>query len=334
MARSSGPAGGNNAAFNAAYKQAMNPAGPPGGISSATPENVAKAYGESGSGDSYLSTGENAYQKAPNIFVNIPQPGTRGYRDFSSITSEPQTAEEAVLLGEQLAELGLGPTEYAGYFYNPKDPYDTAYEEKEKPGKPAQIIDVPTSSTNYSRPRTIAAGWTQDPDNEELGTLTVVFRDGTPYNFYGVPRSEWLSFQASISKGRPFLNRANSVNKADGKLLKYPHGPADVSQLSPEMQQMIYVDARAKQIYYRNTPNAPKYYQQKWVWKAAKNVTSRDRVVTDASGQPRTKNGRVLVKKRVRTTGTTGRPAGKGINPNRMGKASNPSQNAGKNPYQ
>lgn len=332
MARAVGP-GGNNSAFNAALAAASNPAGRPGGISSATPENTNLAYTQ------YLSSDPDAYQKAPNIYQWLPKPGTKEYDKLSVINTsiDAQTAEEYLeqteALEARLAEMGLDKNDYSEYWYNPAQQTSEMYEDVSPPGAPAQIIDVPTSSTNYSRPRTVAAGWTQNADDSEKGTLTVVFRDGTPYNFYDVPRAEWLGFQASISKGRPYLNRANSVNKADGKLLKYAHGPADVSALSEEMRRMVYVDARAKQIYYRNAASAPKYYQQKTYYKDPSKVTKKDRAVRDAQGNlVLTKTGRAIIRKRVSTVGTEGRPLSRtGKAPHR---AVNPHQNAGKNKAQ
>jgi len=54
------------------------------------------------------------------------------------------------------------PTRYSNYADEPLDNYDA----------PAPLTVLPTSTTNYQRPRTVAAGY--DPKRE---TLTVVFRD-------------------------------------------------------------------------------------------------------------------------------------------------------------
>lgn len=61
---------------------------------------------------------------------------------------------------------------------------------------PAPIQVVPTSTTNPQRPRTVAAGY-----DGRRGVLTVVFRDGTFYNYYSVDESEWEAFKAEWSKG-------------------------------------------------------------------------------------------------------------------------------------
>lgn len=113
----------------------------------------------------------------------------------------------------------------------------------EEPDAPSLLTDIPTSSTNYRRPRTVAAGWVEDPTYPEHGTLTVVFRDGTVYNFYDVERSVWLKFHSALSKGKSFLNK-------NGTLLAYPHGPADVSNIDPRVREMVYRAARTQQIYW------------------------------------------------------------------------------------
>lgn len=53
-----------------------------------------------------------------------------------------------------------------------------------------------TSTTNPDRPRTTAAGY--DTKNE---ILTVVFRDGTWWNYYGVSPEMWGEFVSAPSKG-------------------------------------------------------------------------------------------------------------------------------------
>jgi hypothetical protein len=116
---------------------------------------------------------------------------------------------------------------------------------------PSALYDLPTSTTNWRRPRTVAAGYDYNPD-EDTGVLTVVFRDGTFYNYYDVPPSVWIEFHDSFSKG-PMLNRKtkNGGQAIDGKLLSYKHGPADMSALSPKAQEFLYKAARTVQIYNR-----------------------------------------------------------------------------------
>ena len=130
---------------------------------------------------------------------------------------------------------------YAGQ-YNP-----VQYDEIEgSPEDPAALTDVPTSSTNVRRPRTVAAGY-----DEQRQVLTVMFRDGTLFNYYNVTPSEWKTFHNSYSKG-PMLNVFNKGQYNPGFLLTAPHsfGPADVSNVSPDVLATIYRVARSSQFRY------------------------------------------------------------------------------------
>ena len=98
---------------------------------------------------------------------------------------------------------------------------------------PADITVVPTSTTNYQRPRTVAAGY--DPDEEKM---TVVFRDGTFYNYYDVDEGEWQAFKASKSKGQIIA-----------RLFDYkPRGNADESQINEAARKAYYQYSRGIQI--------------------------------------------------------------------------------------
>lgn len=74
-------------------------------------------------------------------------------------------------------------------------------DEPEDPGSdpdaPAPLTVVPTSTTNPARPRTVAAGY-----DRQRKTLTVMFRDGTLYNYYEVTSLVWGNFKRARSKGR------------------------------------------------------------------------------------------------------------------------------------
>jgi hypothetical protein len=145
-------------------------------------------------------------------------------------------------------DIANGYTE-SGKFYNPNS-YDisqTATDEEIEAAQgnaPAFIEwDIPTSSTNYSRPRTVAAGY--DPDRQ---TMSVVFRDGTFYNYYNVTAGEWQSFHASYSKGKPWLNRKNSHQAADGLFISKPRGNAgDLEGVDPRIREALYRVARTQQ---------------------------------------------------------------------------------------
>lgn len=97
---------------------------------------------------------------------------------------------------------------------------------------PAPISLVPTSSSNTKRPRTVAAGYDQ-----ERSVLTVVFRDGTWYNYYEVSVAEWKAFKSMVSKGRFIYS-----------VLDYkPRGNADTKGLSAGVRKNLYAVSRAYQ---------------------------------------------------------------------------------------
>lgn len=139
--------------------------------------------------------------------------------------------------------MGL-PFGVAGTYYAPQN--ESAYDVPavfDLDNDAVKLTDVPTSSTNYSRPRTVAAGY--DP---ERGTMTVVFRDGTFYNYYQVSDTEWEAFSASFSKGRPWLNRKGKMQANDGLFIGKPRGQADVSEIDPRIREQLYRVVRAQQM--------------------------------------------------------------------------------------
>lgn len=97
----------------------------------------------------------------------------------------------------------------------------------------APLTVVPTSTTNPARPRTVAAGY--DKDEEKV---TVVFRDGTFYNYYEVTPAEWQAFKARVSKGR-YIYRYLDFK---------PRGAADVGSISQTARKAFYRFTRAAQI--------------------------------------------------------------------------------------
>lgn len=110
-------------------------------------------------------------------------------------------------------------------------PVDDEYEET----APAPLTLVPTTTINPKRPRTVAAGY--DKYEEKI---TVVFRDGTFYNYYEVDPNEWQHFKAVISKGRYIYQYLDSK----------PRGEADISQLSQTSRKAFYRFARGAQLHY------------------------------------------------------------------------------------
>ena len=98
---------------------------------------------------------------------------------------------------------------------------------------PAPLTDIPTSSSNPSRPRTVAAGYDK---NREV--ITVVFRDGTFYNYYEVSTGQWNQFKARVSKGKYIYQ----------ELDYHPRGPANVTSVPAYARQALYRLARASQL--------------------------------------------------------------------------------------
>lgn len=154
----------------------------------------------------------------------------------------------------------------AGFFFAPTEYQNsqTATEEDitgaPTAGASFAVKDIPTSSTNYSRPRTVAAGYTPNPEDANNGTMTVVFRDGTFYNYYQVSPSEWQSFQASYSKGRPWLNKGKPGWKqtSDGLFVGKPRGNADLTKVDPAIREALYRVARTQQV--KSPPKAGKTF--------------------------------------------------------------------------
>lgn len=127
-------------------------------------------------------------------------------------------------------------------YYAPKNDFDeeatgNALNYNEYPNAPAELTDIPTSSLNAARPRTVAAGY-----DESRRVLTVVFRDGTVWNYFNVTPGQWQNFHASVSKGRPWLN-----DQLFGR-----GEPADMTSLNPAIYAQVYNAARRAQVQYRS----------------------------------------------------------------------------------
>lgn len=129
----------------------------------------------------------------------------------------------------------------AGDYYNPEHDAPDGFrsvsfvdaEDFVPPKSAAPLSVVPTSTTNAARPRTVAAGY-----ERKRAVLTVVFRDGTYYNYYEVMPSTWQAFKAVKSKGkyiREYLDFG-------------PRGIADVSSLSGQAREILSRMARVQQI--------------------------------------------------------------------------------------
>jgi len=128
-----------------------------------------------------------------------------------------------------------------------KDEMDTRYDPKndeyfydKSDSSPAPLTIVPTSTSNPERPRTVAAGYEMDENG--MGMITVVFRDGTYWNYYDVPVRVWEDFKTALSKGR-FIKEI-----LDG----YQYGAADIGAIDARVRSIIntvYAAARTSQKY-------------------------------------------------------------------------------------
>lgn len=106
----------------------------------------------------------------------------------------------------------------------------------------APLTVVPTSTINPERPRTVAAGY----DKKEQ-KITVVFRDGTFYNYYHVSPNEWQAFKSRVSKGRYIYSYLDSK----------PRGPADIAGISATARKAFYRIARGSQKLHGGRPGKP-----------------------------------------------------------------------------
>ena len=66
---------------------------------------------------------------------------------------------------------------------------------------PAPISVNPTASINPNRPRTVAAGW-EERGGKDMGTMTVIFRDGTLYNYYDDTANAWRHIRSKVTSWR------------------------------------------------------------------------------------------------------------------------------------
>ena len=134
-----------------------------------------------------------------------------------------QTQAVDTQLSRQFYEV-IGVNEFVPGYAGPQNEEDTS---------PAPLTLVPTSTTNPQRPRTVAAGYDEDEEK-----LTVMFRDGTLYNYYEVDASEWAAFKANRSKG------AIIYRMLDFK----PRGYADESSMSKGAREAFYRYSRGVQV--------------------------------------------------------------------------------------
>lgn len=108
------------------------------------------------------------------------------------------------------------------------------------PSIPANITQVPTSSINPSRPRTIAAGY-----NSRTNIMTVVFRDGTWWNYTLVSSLEWSNFKRAYSKGRYLVAHGYQTGERPGGVGNI----ADVGTINAQERAILAMRSRAVQIH-------------------------------------------------------------------------------------
>jgi hypothetical protein len=158
--------------------------------------------------------------------------------------------EDAARLRRQAISTSEGAAFWDQFVPSQYNPQNEVVEDEDEDGdggggeSPAVLTDVPTSSTNVTRPRTVASGY--DPDRK---VLTVMFRDGTLWNYYDVSSGEWSTFHNSFSKG-PMLNYWVKGSYQPGFLLYKSNGPADLASVSQNVLAEIYKVARLNQYRY------------------------------------------------------------------------------------
>jgi hypothetical protein len=151
-----------------------------------------------------------------------------------------QVTEAYALLNDRSEAEQLGYDTTSGTYYDPRRYANDAFYPQNDVNGPAALTVRPTSTTNPRRPRTVAAGYDRD-----RRTLTVVFRDGTFYNYYDVNDATWQAFKAAQSKGQ-FIKKY-----LDG----HPRGYASMTYLSQKAQELLYRVSRTNQILYQGNQN-------------------------------------------------------------------------------
>jgi hypothetical protein len=156
------------------------------------------------------------------------------------VASAGSTYDAIAIYNDEYDSEDLSEDITAGEYYEPTVYKNLPGYEEDFAG-PAPLSVVPTSTTNYQRPRTVAAGY-----DKARQVLTVVFRDGLFYNYYQVTPTEWGAFKARTCKGcyiREVL---------DAK----PRGTADIGAFTPIARETLYRVVRTTQIYFQGKQSA------------------------------------------------------------------------------
>ena len=161
------------------------------------------------------------------------------FNDVESPWGDQLTSDLSTTQGKRVVAPVANLTEFEAIsiFEDPTDevPFGSA--------PPSPITVVPTSTIDHNRPRTIAAGY-----SSKTKIMTVVFRDGTWWNYFGVPTTVWNNFKAAYSKGR-FLYAHGFDDRYGGAPTKYQGTTASTDLLSTQEMEMLSIRARAVQKY-------------------------------------------------------------------------------------
>lgn len=99
--------------------------------------------------------------------------------------------------------------------------------------------ELPTATSKPERPRTLGAMYSRPKEgDEEGGTLTLVFRDGTWYNYYGVEPDVWQDFRGRTTKWEFIKNTLDN----------YSRGPADMRYFTEPERELLYRILRSAQM--------------------------------------------------------------------------------------
>lgn len=165
-----------------------------------------------------------------------------GVNPFTSlpVAAQNESFEAIAIFNDDDDYEDLTAEETAGQYYQPETYQNNADEDLDNYDAPAPLSIIPTSTMNYRRPRTVAAGYAPNRDGKGLGVLTVVFRDGLFYNYHDVSTSEWNGFKSAYSKGRYILAHLDS----------HARGAANMGSMPTYARETLYRIARTNQIFY------------------------------------------------------------------------------------
>lgn len=191
-------------------------------------------------------------QFMPEAKQRLVAEGVDPYGGMPTGPDDPNYEDSQAQLNEIADAFEMDSDEYfdesdSGYFPE-KTTHDRYKVKKIDWRDPAPITDVPTNTSDPFRPRTVAAGY-----DKARQVITVVFRDGTFYNYYDCTPRIWQAFKMSRSKGRYILKELNGHDR----------GFANANEVPVTVRAALYNVARVKQI----TGNAR--WQQESLYKLA-----------------------------------------------------------------